>query len=66
MTAFLLVAGLLMVAVVAVLSYRLWRTPAFVADDGVDALGVLRDQKREVEGEVAAGRMTPDERDAAR
>ena len=65
MVSFLIVAGVMMVAVIGTLSYRLWRAPrTIVADESVDAIGVLRDQRRELDSEVAADRMTPDERDA--
>ena len=74
MTMFLVIAAVLMVAVIAALSYRLVRVPAAQSagsitgagdadDDAVDALNVLRDQKRELDAEVAAGRMTPEERE---
>ena len=64
MIPFLVIAGVLIVVVIAGLSYRLWRTPTGIAvDDSVDALGVLRDQRRELDAEVEAGRMTPEERE---
>lgn len=65
MVSFLIVAGVLIVAVIGTLSYRLWRAPSpIIADESVDAIGVLRDQRRELDSEVAADRMTLDERDA--
>ena len=65
MVSFLIVAAVMIVAVITTLSYRLWRAPpTIVADESVDAIGVLRDQRRELDSEVAADRMTADERDA--
>ena len=65
MVSFLIVAAVMIVAVITTLSYRLWRAPPTIfADESVDAIGVLRDQRRELDSEVAADRMTADERDA--
>ena len=69
MVAFLVVAGLLVALVVVLLSYRLWRMPATIdadqaADQSIDALSVLRDQKRELDQEVEAGRITAEQREA--
>ena len=64
MIPFLVVAGILVACVVGLLSYRLWRVPGVApVDEGVDAINVLRDQKRELDSEVASGRMTLEERE---
>lgn len=65
MVSFLIAAGVLLAIAIAMLSWRLWKAPAgpVAADEAVDALGVLRDQKRELDNEVAAGRMTFEERE---
>jgi len=60
---FWIFALLLAAAAVALLALPLVRRARVAADEGVDALGVLRDQKRELDREVAAGRMTADERE---
>jgi cytochrome c-type biogenesis protein CcmH len=62
---FWIVAPVLVAIAIAVLAIPLWRrTQPVSTDDGVDALGVLRDQRRELDREVAAGRMTDAERDS--
>ena len=64
MIPFLIGAGALVACVVVLLSYRLWRVPGSAPiDEGVDALNVLRDQKRELDAEVAAGRISIEERE---
>jgi len=54
---------LLVVAAVALLVVPLLRKARPARDEGIDALVVLRDQKRELDREVAAGRMTAEERE---
>ncbi len=61
---FWILVSLLVLIAVAILSYRLWRKPASSAvDESVDALNVLRDQRNELDEEVAAGRMSMAERE---
>jgi cytochrome c-type biogenesis protein CcmH len=56
---------LLVLIAIALLSFRLWRKAAPPAlDEAVDALNVLRDQRNELDDEVAAGRMGTAEREA--
>jgi len=56
--------ALLLVAVaVALLVLPLLRKSSPSRDEGIDALVVLRDQKHELDREVAAGRMTREERE---
>jgi cytochrome c-type biogenesis protein CcmH len=60
----ILVILLLMIAA-AILSFRLWRKPLPPAmEEAVDALNVLRDQRNELDAEVAAGRISEVERAA--
>ncbi len=65
---FWIFAGLLLTIAAAMLSFRLWRATDRGAeqstDSDVDALSVLRDQKGEIDAEVAAGRMSAEERAA--
>jgi len=60
---FWIFAVLLIAAAVLMLAVPLWRRSAAADDKGIDALSVLRDQKRELDQDVAAGRMTPEERE---
>jgi cytochrome c-type biogenesis protein CcmH len=56
---------LLLLIAIAILSFRLWRRPGPpAAEESVDALNVLRDQRNELDDEVAAGRMSAAEREA--
>ena len=62
---FWILAPVLVAAAIALLAVPLWRrSQANEADDGIDALNVLRDQRRELDLEVAAGRMTTEERES--
>jgi len=62
-------AALMLLAAIALLAWPLWRTSARVIDQdagegsGAGALDVLRDQRRELDREVAAGRMSDAERE---
>lgn len=60
---FWIFALLLVAAAVALLIVPLLRKARPARDEGIDALVVLRDQKRELDREVAAGRMTAEERE---
>jgi cytochrome c-type biogenesis protein CcmH len=60
---FWIFALLLVAAAIALLVIPLLRKARPARDEGIDALVVLRDQKRELDREVAAGRMTADERE---
>lgn len=61
---FWILVSLLVLIAIAILSFRLWRKPAPpAAEEAVDALNVLRDQRNELDDEVAAGRMSPTERE---
>jgi cytochrome c-type biogenesis protein CcmH len=62
---FWIIVSLLVLVAIAILSFRLWRKSAPPAmDEAVDALNVLRDQRNELDEEVAAGRMGTAEREA--
>ena len=62
---FWILVSLLTLIAVALLTYPMWRRPRPAApEQGVDALNVLRDQRNELDEEVAAGRMTEAEREA--
>jgi cytochrome c-type biogenesis protein CcmH len=62
---FWVLAPALIAIAVLLLAVPLWRRSiAANSDAGVDALGVLRDQKRELDREVEAGRMSDAERAA--
>lgn len=55
----------LLILVAIALFVPLWRRPRqAVAEQSVDALNVLRDQREELDEEVASGRMTEAEREA--
>src|SRR5450759_4674169 len=61
---FWILVSLLVLIAIAILSFRLWRKPAPpAAEEAVDALNVLRDQRNELDEEVAAGRMSTAERE---
>ena len=58
-------ASLLLLFAIAILTVPLWRRPASrVAEQPAEALDVLRDQRRELDDEIAAGRLTDQEREA--
>lgn len=64
-TIFWIVVALFIAAAMGLLTFYLWRKPAApAAEESVDALNVLRDQRAELDAEVAAGRMTEGEREA--
>ncbi|MBK7472503.1 MAG: c-type cytochrome biogenesis protein CcmI [Betaproteobacteria bacterium] len=62
---FWILVSLLTLIAIALLTFPLWRRPRPAApEQGVDALNVLRDQRNELDEEVAAGRLTEAEREA--
>ncbi|MEO8135896.1 MAG: c-type cytochrome biogenesis protein CcmI, partial [Betaproteobacteria bacterium] len=63
-TLFWILVAVCIAAAMGLLSFFLWRQPrALPPEEAVDALNVLRDQRAELDAEVAAGRMTDAERE---
>ncbi len=61
---FWILVGMFVALAMGLLSYYLWRKPSpLPAGQAVDAINVLRDQRAELDAEVAAGRMTDAERE---
>ena len=61
---FWILVCLLLLIAIAILAFPLWRRPGPSApEQAVDALNVLRDQRNELDDEVAAGRMSEAERE---